>query len=116
MTIYRSVVFYDGSLYGYLFIWPEYFELGGALLLQAFRNYHVQLVFKPSGEIGIVDDMDADAFWFVDNVKINMLPCDDPEKGRPWEVSTEQSSHVHDQLADAASQSRDIPAELAIEF
>ena len=100
----RIIVFFDGTLYGFLLEDEDYGKLGGRLLARAFRDRHVQLVYAPDGKLDIVDDINSDSYRFVHDVRITMLPCEEPWKGEPWEISAEQKSGIQDELAEAQAE------------
>ena len=94
-----TLVYFENKLYGALFGEEDYFVIGGALLVQAFKGHHVQLVRECNGRIQIIDDMNSGAFAFVDGVNTDEDP--DETAGEPyspswfrWKLSTKQSADV----------------------
>ena len=98
-----TIVYFDNEIYGLLLEEDEYLALGGRPLANAFDNHHVQLVRAPSGQYQIVDDVNADAYSFVDGVNVAEQPARRGQVCAPWKLSAKQSDNVRDALEEAAT-------------
>jgi hypothetical protein len=72
--MFRTLVYHNNELLGYRLDHDDYVHLAGNLLSDAFDGHRVQLACTPDGRLKIIDDVNSDAYRFIDDVIIEEHP------------------------------------------